>query len=191
MLRQMRRNVHAAGLCLLCSLIMAIWPATALGQEGVAMGSVVGLLLDTDGNTPVENAIMIFLRVEDGQEFRSLLTDQNGMYKIDPLPPGHYKVRALLGAAGRKPDEEEKKYDDARKLKEVEPPSLPDAAPVPEKDYTFEQEVIIVGGEQAKVTFKLYSRKGLALLLLAGGGLAATAGIIAAGEEEPEASPAR
>lgn len=190
-MRQMRRNVHAAGLCLLCSLIMAIWPATVIGQEGGTMGSIVGLLLDTDGKSPVKDAVMVLLRVEDNREYRSLPTDENGMYKIDPLPPGHYKVRALVGEGEKEPEGDKKYYDDAKKLKEVQKPDLPGGAPLPEKDYTFEQEIIIVGGEQAKVTFRLYSKKGLALLLLAVGSLGATAGIIAGGEEEPEASPAR
>ena len=97
MLRNTSRNWRSRvlGLAVVC-LLVALAPS--LKAQTAGTGALTGRVADPSG-AMVSNATVTATSVDTGQA-RSVTTGTDGTYKIDPLPPGNYRVK--FEAAGFK-----------------------------------------------------------------------------------------
>lgn len=91
-------------LCLsICSIqiILAQGPSAGFGNPSNQItGKVVGTVLDTISNQPVEFATVVIRNIATQKEQGGMITDENGNFKFINLPLGHYEIAiSFLGYA--------------------------------------------------------------------------------------------
>lgn len=67
-------------------------PLDGLAKDARPAGAIVGFVYGSDMKTPVEGAVVKVRNLENGQEFVSTPTDDNGSYAIEGVEEGRYTL---------------------------------------------------------------------------------------------------
>jgi hypothetical protein len=103
-----RHFQRAAGWSLLTLALLALLPSHARAQNA----AVQGIVLDRTSTQPLVGASVVL--TQGGREIRSAQTDRSGLFQIDGLAPGSYRLRITL--FGYTPDEEGIQLDPGERL---------------------------------------------------------------------------
>lgn len=76
----------------LIAFSILIMPVEGLSARAAKGGSLVGHIYASDMKTPVKNAVVKIRNVDNGREYFSTATDENGSYRIEQIPAGSYVV---------------------------------------------------------------------------------------------------
>src|SRR5262245_55759594 len=98
----MKAIVFAAFTCLLAAgpTLHAQNPARGGGppQQAPALGEIRGTVQDAEGKTPIVSASVAVWTKGNAALVAGTMTQQNGSFRIEGLPPGTYTVKvAMIG----------------------------------------------------------------------------------------------
>jgi len=85
-------------------VLMLAWPAMNAAQTAVDEGALNGVVYKKDKETPLKKAKVRLKAVEKrwgGRTYTSQPTDDNGMFALNGIPEGRYKV-IVISKGGRK-----------------------------------------------------------------------------------------
>lgn len=69
---------------------------TAVAQLSIVKGKITGKVIDSETKLPIEMAIVSIYRIGETSAFYDLSTDRNGVFSIDNLLNGDYRITINL-----------------------------------------------------------------------------------------------
>ncbi|MEN2489333.1 TonB-dependent receptor [Flavobacterium sp. B11] len=72
--------------------LLYILPFAAVAQSSNAKAKITGKVIDSETKVPIEMAIVSVFRTGESKPFNGQTTDQNGMFSIDNLQTGEYRI---------------------------------------------------------------------------------------------------
>ena len=85
---------------LIFALLLLFFPVETIAQKSSQPGAIVGFVYGQDLKTPVKNAVVKIRNINEGKEYQSMPTDENGLYKIKDIDEGRY----ILGVTSDEKD---------------------------------------------------------------------------------------
>ena len=86
--RIFRSKVLSLGV--MSAFLLVFFPIEVFTQVPASTGSLVGFVYGEDHEMPVGNAVVKIRNIEDGEEYQSRPSDENGLYKIKDIKEGRY-----------------------------------------------------------------------------------------------------